>query len=393
METKMKFTEPRIKNLPPAPPGVKRAYYKDSGTRGLYVAVSPQGRKLFLVYRRVAGRPERIPIGLWPDLRVEQARKQAEKLNGAIAEGRNPAEERRQKRMEDSFGSLFEMYLTEHARPKKRPRSVAEDEANYRRYLFGWKDKKISAITRYDVQRLHRKLGKEHGVYAANRALALLSTAYNTAIKAGWQGVNPCKGIEKFDEESRERFLTQDEMPKFLKALSEDRDINFRDYVLLSLLTGARKGNMLAMRWEHIDFEGAMWTIPAGESKGKKALHVPLAVPAWKILKARREIVDGEWVFPSNVLPGQHMKEFRNQWEGLLKRAEIENLRLHDVRRTLGSWMSKSAALPVVKAALGHADIATTQIYARSENPEVRKAFEVTAKRMLEASNAETAKA
>jgi integrase len=83
---------------------------------------------------------------------------------------------------------------------------------------------------------------------------------------------------------------------------------------------------------------------------------------------------------------GAHVLEFRKPWGKLLERAGIGNLRLHDVRRTLGSWLSKSgAALPVIKAALGHADIATTAIYTRTEDAGVRKALEVAAQRMLEA--------
>lgn len=384
MSGDLTFTEKRIESLPLPSAGAKQVYYRDAKTRGFAVAVYPTGAKTFILYRKVQGKPERILIGRWPDLPVEEARKIADQMNGAIAQGKNPAEERRQTRLEGTFGNLWERYLELHAKPHKQPRSVAEDEANYRRYLGEWATRRLSTIHRRDIEKLHADLAEKNGVYAANRVLALLSTIFNKATEWGWHGDNPCKGIKKFREESRERFLTQDEMPRFLKALAEEPSQDFRDFILVALLTGARRSNVLAMRWEEIDFTGAVWRIP--RTKGNKPQSIPLAGPALKILEARRERVTGEWVFPSAVVKGAHVLEFRKPWGKLLEGAGIENLRLHDVRRTLGSWLSKSgAALPVIKAALGHADIATTQIYTRSEDAGVRKALEVAAQRMLEA--------
>ncbi len=373
------FTEARVRDIPASD---AKVYYSDAKTRGLKLAVYPSGAKSFLLYRRICGRPERIFIGQWPSITVEQARRIAERMNGQIAEGKNPAEERRQHRLEGTFGNLFERYLELHARPHKQARSVAEDEANYRRYLAGWANRQLSSISRHDVAKLHAEIGERHGVYAANRVLALLSTMFSKAIEWGWHGESPCKGIKKFREESRERFLTEAEIPRFLKALAEEPNRDFRDFILLGLLTGARRSNLLAMRWDEIDFATATWRIP--RTKGNKSQVVPLVGPALRILQARRESAASEWVFPSPEIPGQHVYEFRKPWERLLERAGIEGLRLHDVRRSLGSWMTKAGvALPIVKAALGHADIATTAIYTRGEEASVRQALETAAQRIL----------
>jgi integrase len=381
MEQPFAFTEARIRGIPT--PQAGRVYYSDARTKGLKLTVYQTGARTFILYRKVQGRPERIFIGRWPEMSVEAAIHKADEMNGAIAKGENPAELRRQVRLEGTFKSLWERYLELHAKPNKRPRSVAEDEANHKRYLAGWDTRRLSAITRRDVQRLHADLREQSGIYAANRTLALLSTMFNKATEWGWHGLNPCKGVKKFSEESRERFLTQDEMPRFLKALAEEPSRDFRDFIMLALLTGGRRGNVMAMRWDEIDFAGAAWTVPTGKAKGKKQIMIPLAGPAMKILESRRERIASEWVFPSTAECG-HVVEWRKPWGDLLKRAEIVNLRLHDVRRTLGSWMSKAgAALPIIKAALGHADITTTAIYSRSEDADVRRALEVTARRML----------
>ena len=381
------FTEARIKGLGPAPEGVKKVYYRDTKARGFMVGVTPAGTKTFILYRKLAGRPERVFIGHWPDLSVEDARKKAEEMNGDIAKGENPAEVLRQKRLEGTFGNLWEEYLKDHAKKNKRERSVAEDEANHRRYLTGWDLRRLSTIMRRDVRRLHEDLRENHGLYAANRTLALVSKMFNFAItEEEWKGENPTRGVKKFKENSRERRLTQDEMPRFVKALTEDPSRDFQDFVMLDLLTGARRSNLLAMEWTEIDFAGAVWRIPQEKFKSKKGQSIPLVSPALKILEARRERVTGQWVFPSSVIPGRHVQEYRKPWAKFLERAKIENLRFHDVRRTLGSWLSDAGtAMPIIKAALGHADIATTQIYTRTEDIGVRHALEVTAQRMLEA--------
>jgi integrase len=382
MERPLTFTEARVRGIPT--PEAKRVYYSDAKTKGLKLAVYPTGAKTFILYRKVQGKPERIFIGKWPEMAVEAAIDKADEMNGAIAKGENPAELRRQVRLEGTFKSLWDRYLEHHAKPNKRPRSVAEDEGIHKRYLAPWDTRRLSTITRRDVQRLHAEMRDENGIYAANRTLALLSTMFNKAVEWGWHGLNPCKGVRKFSEESRERFLTQDEMPRFLKALAEEPSRDFRDFILLALLTGGRRGNVMAMRFDEVDFAGATWTIPTGKAKGKKQIVIPLVQPAMKVLESRRERIASEWIFPSSDAECGHVTEFRKPWGELLARAKITNLRLHDVRRTLGSWMSKAgAALPIIKAALGHADIATTAIYTRGENPDVRRALEVTAKRML----------
>ena len=142
------------------------------------------------------------------------------------------------------------------------------------------------------------------------------------------------------------------------------------------------------MRWEEIDFAESTWRLP--RTKPNKKQSIPLAPPALAILVRRRENRTGEseWVFPARN-PAEHAKRFRSEWERLVKRAELTDLRPHDVRRTLGSWMTKGGTpLPTVKSALGHASIQTTQIYSRLEDSDLRRALEVTATRMLEAGDA-----
>lgn len=137
------------------------------------------------------------------------------------------------------------------------------DEEQFKRYLAGWGKRKLSAIHKVDIQKLHHQVGIKNGPYAANRLLALLSGLFNKAIEYGlWDKSNPATGIKKFKEQSRDRFLQSDELPRFFQALSQEPNQAIRDYILVSLLTGARRANVLAMRWEHVNFDRSEWRIP-----------------------------------------------------------------------------------------------------------------------------------
>lgn len=109
---------------------------------------------------------------------------------------------------------------------------------------------------------MHQKITEENGVYQANRMLARIRSMYNKAIEWGWNGNNPASGIKQNKEVKRDRFLQPKEFPEFFKALDEEQNIVAKNYIWMSLFTGARKSNVLAMKWEDIDFSLKMWRIP-----------------------------------------------------------------------------------------------------------------------------------
>ena len=197
-----------------------------------------------------------------------------------------------------------------------------------------------------------------------------------------FQGENPARGIPKFKIVDRERFLQPDEAPRFFKALAEERSEDLRDFVLLALLTAQRAGNLIGMRWRDLDLTSNVWRIQAAETKSGRQYTVPLVPEAVEILARRlHQRVEGEdWVFPGRKT-GTHMV---SPWEGfkaLLKRAEIDNFRIHDLRRTLASWQAALGAnLAVIQKTLGHADIGTTMIYSRLNLDPVRASMEEAAR-------------
>lgn len=182
------FTREKLMALP-TPDGAQQVYYYDAKIRGLVIAVSPKGAKKFLIYRRIKGRPGRSPIGPFPDLSVEQARKIAEQKNADIAQGKDIVAERRSFREEETLQELFDSYLERHSRIFKR--TWSDDVSMFNQLSPSWRSRKISTIHRNDVIALHAKIGNTRGKFAANRTIELLSSMFNKKISWGWEGVNP----------------------------------------------------------------------------------------------------------------------------------------------------------------------------------------------------------
>jgi integrase len=367
---KINFTKAALDALPVPAPG-KRIYHWDSKTRGLAICVTGTGSKTFYVYRKIGGKPQQYRIGPYPDLSIEQARRKADEYNGLVAVGEDPKDRQREAKKDPTFEQVFEWYMEVHAKPRKE--SWREDQAQFNRYLQGLAGVKVAKISMADIRNLHTRVGKEHGPYAANRLLSLVRGVFNKAIKGQFiKSVNPALGIDKFVEVSRARRLEAEEIPLFFQAVEEDPNADIRDYIMLSLYTGARKTNVLEMRWDQIDFTTATWQIPM--TKNKTPQTVTLDKPELEILKRRKANGSGLWVFPGSGKTG-HMVEPKGGWRRILDRAGIRDLRIHDLRRTLGSWMGdEGASMPIVGRALNHKSQATTQVYLRLSNNPVRQA-------------------
>lgn len=376
------FTKKALNTLP-LPEGKKRTYVHDTRESGLLIQVTTTGKKTFQLYRWYKTKPLRITLGTFPNMTIEQARKKARRLKADMADGINPADEKRKARQEMTFKELFEIYMDRHSRPRKR--TWQEDLDKFDTYLKPLGRKRLSEIKKNHISALHSRIGKEHKV-TANRVLALVSSIFGRAIEYGlWEGINPCMGIRKFPERSRNRFLQHDELPRFFKALDEETNETLRDFILISLLTGARRSNVLAMRWNQLDLDQGLWRIP--RTKNGEPQVVTLCDKAIEILKTRKKQTSSVFVFEGRGRTG-HLVEPKNGWKRILQRAGIEDLRIHDLRRTLGSWQAiTGASLPVIGKTLGHKNASTTEIYARLNLDPVRESVQKATVAMLEAGN------
>lgn len=365
----------------PLPAKNKRFYLYDNKVQGLELMVTHQGTKSFKVYRKLGETPIRVSLGKYPQMTVEEARQKAQKVIAEIISGKNPNAEKKKVRSEITFGEMFSTFMERYSKPQKK--SWEADEREVKRFLSHWFKRKASSITKQEVQILHEKVGTESGLYQANRLLERIKAIFNKSIEWGWEGINPAQGVKKFKEKSRNRFLHPDELPHFFESLEAEPNDTIKDYIYVSLLTGARKSNVLAMRWEDIHLERQEWLIP--ETKNGEPLRVPLVPKVIEILENRsQKYGKNGWIFEGTGKTG-HLIEPKSGWKRILNRVGIKDLRLHDLRRTVGSWQAATGANSyIIGGTLGHKDQKSTTVYARLNIDPIRASLEKATEAMLE---------
>ena len=367
MADKQHFTQKSIETLIPKD---KPYLVRDDEDKGLVVKVYPSGSKTFFLDVLIAGKHDMFKLGVWPEMNVAIARRDVKKMKSDVAQGKNPKAEKKEG---ITVGAFFIIYMERHGAKYK---TAAKDQSRFSRLVQPWEHYRLVEITRSKVEALHKSIG-ERTPTQANRVLQLLSSVFSQAILWGYlKTENPCKGIKKFKEVSRDRFLGGEELGRFFEALDLTENPAFKDYILLSLFTGARKSNVLGMRWKDIDFERNVWKIPGELSKNGDPMQIPLGPDVLEILKRRRAETSSIFVLPGIGKTG-HYTTPRHAWETLLKRANLEDLRIHDLRRSMGSWMTiGGTSLPIVGKALGHKTSQATSIYARLNLDPVRAAMD-----------------
>ncbi len=249
---------------------------------------------------------------------------------------------------------------------------------------------------------------------AANRVLALVSKMFAVAMAEEWRGDNPCKGVERNPENRRERYLTPPEIARLGEALANHPEKVSANAIRLLLLTGARKGETLAAKWNEFDLNAGVWVKPSAHTKTKKSHRVPLSAPALALLVGMHGQRDPACPF---VFPGQFASEpdakgkrgimplttIRKAWLGVCKKAglavEVERVtkagktvtdakgepvmrarttaRVHDLRHTYASILASSGlSLPIIGQLLGHTQPATTARYSHLADDPLRAATE-----------------
>lgn len=302
--------------------------------------------------------------------------------------GGDPAEDKAQQRKAVTVKELAERYLRDHARPKKKPASTFRDQRLIERFILPELGSlRVKILSRTDVARLHNKMGKDTPIQA-NRALGVLSKMMTLAIGWGLRSEeNPCKYIQRFKENKRERYLSTDELAVLGKVLAEtETKSRTSPYAVAAirflLLSGARLGEVLGLRWEWIDFERACLFLPDSKT-GKKV--IPLGASALELLEGLPKMAGNPYVFPGKAF-GRPLSELKGPWERIRNKAGLDGVRIHDLRH---SWASQAAAaglsLPFIGAILGHSESSTTARYSHLANDPLKAAADMVAERITEA--------
>lgn len=343
-----------------------REEHWDTVTPGLLLRVSGRtGRKSWHVRYRVNGTRRRQKLGVFPRMKLAEAREAARGALRAADAGEDPAKERQDRKAgRYTFEALAEEVL--EARALRTRESTQAERARLlgKELLPAWADRDASSITRREVVHLVEAVARRGAPVVANRTLALIRLIYNDALRRGFPGVeaNPAHLVEPpGEEEGRDRYLTRKGIRAVWEA-TEEETVTTRGAFRLALLTGQRIGSVCAMRWDGI--RGDLWTIPPEHFKGGRTHLVPLSDEALQVVGRLRDLRSSdEWVFPSRA--GAKRPYVTNLSSSALSRVrdrtDVPHWTLHDLRTTLRTHATRAEAdgglgLPghVADAVLGH---------------------------------------
>ena len=361
----------------------------DSELKGFGVVVLPSGRRTYCIqYRNQHRTLKRVKIGVHGQITTEQARIIAKKHLGDIAHGEDPAEKKKDIKNLPTFKALANDYLERHAQ-RKRQKSLQEDQKLLKILIPLLGEKKVAHISRREIESLHLRFKKTP--YQANRILALLSKMFSLAAAWGWLSDNPVKGIERYQEEKRDRWLDKEELTRFWNALEAYPTNHTALAFKLLLLTGARKNEVLQATWDQFNLESGVWTKPSHLTKQKKKEHLPLSHEALQVLHALLPLRNSAspYLFPGRIA-GKAIQEVKTFWKRIVKEAKLENIRIHDLRHTHASHLvSSGLSLSIVGKLLGHTQASTTQRYAHLADEPLRQAASLFGDKIAQLSSME----
>lgn len=382
----------------------------DTDLKGFGVKVTRQnGLKKYVVQYRVIGlgrrtTAKRVVLGPHGTLTPEEARQLARRELSRVAQGDDPASDRTARKGTSSVAELWKAYV-EHSQHRLKASTRTEYERLFTQHVLGPLGKRlVTEVEAADVRRLHRAMHKTP--YVANRVVAMLGGFFTFAWKEGVldSRENAAHGVEFYREEPRERFLTQAEFRRLgevliraerhglppapshrrkprseltakLRPKSADTPIPANPYgvaaIRLLALTGCREGEILALKWDNVDLEHGYLRL--SDTKTGRSVR-PLGQSAAALLGSLPRVQDNGYVLPG-MLPGDHLKEIKRLWSAVRHAAQLEDLRLHDLRHSFASVPASSGeSLLVVRSLLGHKRIATTERYAHLADDPVKRA-------------------
>ncbi|MCC8483134.1 MAG: tyrosine-type recombinase/integrase [Rickettsia endosymbiont of Labidopullus appendiculatus] len=365
-------------------PKIVQHVYTDTKEKELVLNVSYLGTKSFFLSKKINGTAYKIRLGSFPhklcsspdNISITEARTKAAELKNQLAKGINPTlPETQELKEEMTFKEFFDnKYIEDYAKHQiKRWKNVVADINRQAHHLY---TRKLSTINRDDVQKIFNDLTKDGKKIMANKCVQRFKGIFNRAVECKILANNPITGIKKHPEKSRDRYSLPEEKERLLEALKEEPQI-IQDVILMHLYSAARKSNVLAMCWDNINLTDETWDIPGTETKNGESHLLPLSEEAMEILKVRYEQRDPQcpWVFPSDHdSKSGHLEYPKRAWNRIRKKAGLKDFKLHDLRRTMGSWMAIAGASQyVIGKALNHKSPKSTAIYARLSIDPVRE--------------------
>lgn len=405
-----------------APAKAKRYTLWDTQLPGFGLRVSGSGKKTFMLRYRPRSRPDikrYVTLGRYGVITVEEARTEAKRILGQVAGGKDPARDAKRVRPDLTVATVAAAFLEKHARVKLKPNTALAYRYALERHVLPKLGRfKLDELKRSDVINLHTSLSSKP--YMANAIVTLIGSLYSWAAAKELvnEGQNPARGIERFHERSRERFLNMDEFARLGAALHEAETVgiayqvdearptakhaakpeNRRTIIAadtiaairLLMLTGSRLREILHLRWREVDLFQGLLLLPDSKT-GQKTII--LSEPAIAILTGLDR--SGEYVFPGDNR-ARPRRDLKRPWALVTRRAGLTGLRLHDLRHSYASvavGKGLGLGLPVIGKLLGHRQTSTTARYAHLGDAPLREASQAVAAKIANAMGGTTAAA
>jgi integrase len=385
------------------PVGKDREFLWDDAVGGFGVAAYPTGKKTYVVQYRRGGRSRRATIGDHGRLAPDEARSEAKKLLGSVEKGEDPIATRKAGRAVRTFKEIADDFLASHVKVKRKARTYESYEILQRRHIdpaIG--NIQVNEVRRADIARMHARMAERPG--AANRALSLVSAIWNWAATRNevLLAENPAQGVERNQEQVKERFLSTEEFRRLGEAMVRAETVGL-DYAVddakpgakharkpgnrcrlldphalaairLLIFTGARLREILNARWENVDLERGILFLPDSKT-GRKPIYLNSAAIGVIVNLPR---VKGNPYLIAGTAEGAPRADLKKPWAAITEAAELKGLRIHDLRHSFASiGAGASLGLPIIGKLLGHSQPATTARYAHLDADPMQRAVEV----------------
>lgn len=342
------LSDQRLKSIPN--PEKRIEYYDDhlieagklkkKGVKGLAVRVTPTGKKSFVYRYWYNEKAKRFTIGSYPDWTLTDARDKARELSKIVSEGKDPAAAKLKEKSSKpvTLGEYVDRFINDYVKRKLK----ASTQKTYTSRLNKIKNngiakKPLNDISRAEIRHFLKSEAKDHPTNA-NRLHSILSKMFNEAIEDGLLAKNPIKGMDKLsNENSRDVRYSDKEIKDIWDAISDEHP-SMKGLLKTLLITGQRLGETSRMRWEDVDLENALWTIPKSETKGDRTHDVPLPRMALKLIQEMKSM-DSEYVFPSIQDNQKHLSHFFNAMERIREITGLKDFRIHDLRHIAATGM------------------------------------------------------
>lgn len=402
-----KLTKASIDALIRSHSGPRKEYW-DTEIKGFGLRVTERKAVYIFGYRPGGGRgasQKKITFGSVGEFTPSEARERARRIAAEVASGGDPAAAIADRRAAPTVAELMDRYLSDHAEAHKKASSLKADRIHIRNAILpALGQRKVADIGPADIEKLHKS--KRETPIAANRVLALLSKAFNLAERWNYRErySNPCIDVKKFKENKRERMMQPDEIGRFAHALglAERGQLpnargglrSISPYAVWAIrliyFTGARKDEILGLRWDHVNLERAQLELPDSKTGAKIVLLNPAALE----VLGQIERVDGNPHVIVGAKPGAHMVNIKDAWAAICEAGNLIDLRIHDLRHNFGAHaVSNGVSTPMLGSLLGHKQLSTTQRYSHFQNDPARAANELIGQKLAEALKAESSEA